>query len=56
MSSNNGSRNFRKYPPEMRARAVRLVAETVAEHGGERHGAVTQVARRLGIGVESLRT
>jgi transposase len=35
---------------------VRLVAETVAEHGGERHGAVTQVARQLGIGVESLRT
>lgn len=46
----------RRYPPEMRERAVRLVAETIAEAGGERHGAVTRVGRRLGIGTESLRT
>ena len=44
----------RRYPPEMRERAVRLVAETIAE-AGERHGAVTKVARQLGIGTESLR-
>ena len=56
MSSNQRSRNFRKYPPEMRERAIRLVAETIAEAGGDRHGAVTKVARQLGIGVESLRT
>ena len=55
MSSNTGSRNFRKYPPEMRERAVRMVAETIAEQG-ERHGAITRVARELGIGPESLRT
>ena len=45
----------RRYPPEMRERAVRLVAETIAEQG-ERHGAMTRVARELGIGTESLRT
>jgi transposase len=39
----------------MRERAVRLVAETIAE-AGERHGAVTKVARQLGLGTESLRT
>jgi len=32
-----------------------MVAETIAEQG-ERHGAVTRVARELGIGTESLRT
>ena len=56
MPDNKGSSPFqRRYPPEMRERAVRMVAETIAEQG-ERHGAVTKVARQLGIGVESLRT
>src|SRR6185312_12648762 len=45
---------FRRYPPEMRERAVRLVREAIAE-SGERVGAVTRVARQLGIGPESLR-
>ncbi len=44
----------RRYPPEMRERAVRMVREAVAETG-ERVGAVTRVARQLGIGPESLR-
>ena len=44
----------RRYPPELRERAVRLVAETAAERG-ERFGAVTHVARQLGIGPESVR-
>jgi transposase len=44
----------RRYPPEMRERAVRMVRETIAERG-ERIGAVTRVARQLGIGPESLR-
>ncbi len=44
----------RRYPPELRERAVRLVAETAAERG-DRHGAVTHVARQLGIGPESIR-
>jgi transposase len=44
----------RRYPPEMRERAVGMVRETIAE-SGERVGAVTRVARQLGIGPESLR-
>jgi len=44
----------RRYPPELRERAVRLVFETAAERG-DRHGAVTSVARQLGVGPESLR-
>jgi transposase len=44
----------RRYPPELKERAIRLVAETASEQG-ERHGAVGRVARQLGIGPESLR-
>jgi transposase len=44
----------RRYPPELRERAVRLVFETAAEQG-EWHGAVGTVAKQLGIGPESLR-
>jgi len=44
----------RRYPPEMKERAVRLVFETAAEQG-EWHGAVGKVAQQLGIGPESLR-
>src|SRR6478735_7827292 len=44
----------RRYPPELRERAVRMVREAIAE-SGERVGAVTRVARQLGIGPESLR-
>jgi transposase len=48
------SRYQRRYPPEMRERAVRMVREAIAE-SGERVGAVSRVARQLGIGTESLR-
>jgi transposase len=44
----------RRYPPELRERAVRMVLETI-EQTGERFGAITRVARQLGIGSESLR-
>ena len=53
-SSSKTSPFQRRYPPELRERAVRLVAETAAERG-DRHGAVTLVARQLGIGPESVR-
>src|SRR5664280_2858536 len=43
-----------RYPPELRERAVRLVREVATEQG-ERHGAVTRVAKSLGIGSESVR-
>src|SRR6266542_3930380 len=48
------SRFQRRYPTEMRARAIRMVRESIAE-SGERQGAVSHVARQLGIGTESLR-
>ena len=44
-----------RYPAELRERAVRMVFETI-EQRKERHGAVTRVAKQLGIGSESLRT
>jgi transposase-like protein len=50
MSSSNHSSPFqRRYPPELRERAVRMVHEAIAE-SGERVGAATRVARQLGIG------
>ncbi len=55
MAEHHPSRSVpRRYPPELRERAVRLVFETAAEQG-ERHGAVTKVASQLGIGPESVR-
>ncbi len=50
----NNHPSQRRYPPELRERAVRMVREAVAE-GGESFGVVTRVARQLGIGAESLR-
>jgi transposase len=44
----------KRYPPELRERSVRMVAETIAETG-ERWGVVARVARQLGIGEETLR-
>ena len=55
MAEHSSTRPFqRRYPPELRERAVRMVFETAAERG-ERFGAVTHVAQQLGIGPESLR-
>jgi transposase len=44
----------KRYPPELRERAVRMVLETI-EQTGERIGVITRIARQLGIGSESLR-
>lgn len=44
----------KRYPPELRERAVRMVRETIAAEG-ESFGVITRVARQLGIGTESLR-
>jgi transposase len=44
----------RRYPPELKERAVRLVFETI-EREGKELGVVTRIARQLGIGPESLR-
>ena|SRR5919197_1851896 len=44
----------RRYPPELRERAVRMVLETM-QQSGQRVGVITRIARQLGIGAESLR-
>jgi transposase len=45
----------RRYPPELRDRAVGMVLETF-EQTGTRAGVITRIARQLGIGTESLRS
>ena len=53
MTDTTADPSSRRYPPEIKERAVRLVLETI-ERTGEQ-GAVSRVAHQLGIGVESLR-
>jgi transposase len=45
----------RKYPQELRDRAVRMVFE-VRQQTGERMGAIARVADQLGVNRETLRT
>ena len=55
MADINGTHPSQKrYPPELRDRAVRMVLETM-EQTGQRVGVITRIARQLGIGAESLR-
>ena len=55
MTSTSGARRRpQKYPDELRERAVRMVLE-VQRETGEKHGAVTRIAKQLGVGSESLR-
>lgn len=54
MAGTGKRRRPQKYPQELRERAVRMVLE-IRQQTGERHGAVTRVAKELGVGVESLR-
>ena len=44
----------KRYPPELRERAVRMVLETI-QQTGERHGVIARVADQLGINRETLR-
>jgi transposase len=46
----------RRYPDELKERAVRMTFEAIEAADGDRHGVVARVARQLGIGVESLRS
>lgn len=57
MSGRSGSSHpsQRRYPPELKDRAVRMVQEAV-EQSGESFGVITRVAHQLGIGSESLRS
>ena len=45
----------KRYPPELKEQAVRMVHEAI-EQSGESFGVITRIARQLGIGSESLRT
>jgi transposase len=55
MAHNNSPHPAQKrYPPELREWAVRMVLETM-EQTGERVGVITRIARQLGVGAESLR-
>ena len=54
-NNRNPNPSQRRYPPELRERAVRMVLETI-QQTGERFGVITRVAEQLGIGSESLRT
>ena len=49
-----GKPTMRRYSPEEKAAAVRLVRTLRAELGTE-HGTVRRVARQLGYGIESVR-
>ncbi len=51
----NGS-SQKRYPPELKERGVRMVAETIQAQGGERYGVIPRVAGQLGVGLESLRS
>jgi transposase len=45
----------RRYPPELRERAVRMARDAIAEQGGQSFGVVPRIAKQLGVGAESLR-
>ncbi len=45
----------KRYPPELKDRAVRMARDAIAEQGGRSFGVVPRIARQLGIGAESLR-
>ena len=52
--SNSSHPAQKRYPPELRDRAVRMVLEA-RRADPQDHSAISRVARQLGIGVESLR-
>ena len=58
MSPSNASKRSqpsqRRYPPEMRERAVRIVQQALKE-SDRSHGVVTRVAGQLGLGSQTLR-
>ncbi len=49
------SQRSRRYSPEFKERAVRMVRQLRAETG-QTHGTIQRVADQVGCGVESLRT
>lgn len=54
MAETTKSPTTKRYPPEVKERAVRMVRQLRAETG-QKHGTIQRVAAQLGCGVESLR-
>jgi transposase len=52
--TNNSGPTQRRYPVELRQRAVRMVREAIKE-GGRSHGVITRVSVQLGVGSETVR-
>lgn len=46
----------KRYPLELKERAVRMARDAIAEQGGQSFGVVPRIAKQLGIGAESLRS
>jgi transposase len=53
-TGSTGRSSPRKYPPELKQRAIRMVLDAF-DRGEERFGTVTRIANELGIRPESLR-
>ncbi len=51
----NQAPSSKRYPPEVKKRAVDLVLTTISETG-ERHGVIASVAKKLNVGDATLRT
>jgi transposase len=45
----------RRYTPELRERAVRMVREAIAQNNNRSHGVLTRISVDLGVGSETLR-
>jgi transposase len=45
----------KRYPPELRERAVRMARDAIVEQGGQSFGVIPRIAKQLGVGPESLR-
>ena len=43
----------RRYPPEVKERAIQLVLTTM-DQNGERHGVIARIARKLDVGPQTL--
>lgn len=55
LGKDTGIMATKKYPPEIKERGVRLVLEAKRIDPADR-GAISRIARQLGVGAESLRT
>src|ERR1700722_1862383 len=54
MEAGQKSQSAKRYPPELKQRAVRMVLEA-REHDPQAQGCIARIARQLGVGDQSLR-